>query len=121
MTLKKGIERITIYFGDSRTVIAVGLCCLAYFVLYFIPEVELVARIFPPMPVQYYVILGMIVGFYQGTTWRTFQLFSGDWYKHLKTWVLLISEFSSMMFAACIVSWPIFFIYSFFVFLLGLN
>ena len=117
MVLKKGFDRITNYFGDNRTVIFVGVLCLTYFVLYHISEVKGLARIFPPMPSTYYVVLGILVGFYQGKTWRTFELFSGDWYKHLGSWALFVSEFATMMFAACLLSWPVFFIYSFLVFL----
>lgn len=105
-------------------VIIVGILCTIYFALYFMHDAhdkKLVAQIFPPMPAYYYVVLGMMVGFYQGMTWKTFDLFSGNWYKHMGSWLLFFSEFATMMFAACLISWPVFFIYTFFIFLFKMN
>ena len=121
MALKKGFEKISLYFSDKRMVILIGVLCLVYFLACFLPGDRGIANILPPLPGLYYVLLGCLIGFYQGMTWKSFQFFQGDWYRHLMTWMLLVSEFALMMFAASLLSWPFYFIYLFLQYLFKLS
>lgn len=118
--MDKHFERLKGYFYKSTTVMLVGFSCALFFFLYLLPNSTIV-RIFPPLPSWYYIALGAVVGFYQGFTYRAHKIIRKNVLKHVTTYLLFLSEFVTMMFAGCLLSWPFYFVYLFFHYLFRLN
>ena len=118
--MDKHLERLKGYFYQSWMVLLVGFACAVFFLLYLLPDSSIV-RIFPALPSWYYIALGAAIGFYQGVTYKAHKIIRGNVLKHLTPYLLFLSEFVTMMFACCLLSWPFYFVYLFFQYLFRLN
>ena len=116
--VKKRSEHIQKYFGAEPTVIIMGFLCGLYMLFALKAEkIPFLINIIPPFKGEYFIGLSVAVIVYQVMIWRRFRLFSDEWYRSFRSWLLFFTEFMTIFFSASILSWPIFFIYQFVLYL----
>jgi len=121
MAEKPALERVQEYFGGRWTVLLTGILCWVYFVIQFAPETPYIANILPPMPLWYFVALIVPIMTYQVITWHSFRLLRGFWFVNPVILFMFFCELGTLLFASALLSWPIYFIYIFILYLMKLN
>ena len=112
---RKGKQLLYESFEDRPAAIIVGLFCLAYFFVSYIPENGLIAKILPVWPLR---IFGIIVGITliaQLIIWKLFRHFDRQSTRDFAVWILFACEFGLVLFTILFISWPVYWLYTFFM------
>ena len=105
--MKSEKENIFESFRDRRSILIMGLFCLAYFVFFYFVPGAFVAKILPPWRLRHLAVIGMFVLAFQLLSWKLLRHFQKKWYKHAAVWVLFSCEFFLMLFSLTLLTWPV--------------
>ena len=108
MANDKDKRRIYESFGDSQSLIFLGILAAVYFIQHFGGGFKLL----PPLKGAYYGLLAVIVLTGQIVVWKIFKHFQGHWYKIPMVYVLFVCEYIMLLFVTGFLTWPIYLIFN---------
>ena len=97
-------------FEDRKSAIVVGILCLLYFFLSYLPETSWLGKILPLWPLKVLGGIAAVTLLIQIMVWKIFRHFYPRWYQHLAGVILFISEFSLLLFSILFFTWPLYWV-----------
>jgi hypothetical protein len=110
---RKGIQLLFESFEDKRSTSIVGLLCIAYFFISYLPSTQgLMAKVLPPWPINIFAVIAFATLLAQGIVWKLFRHFEPKLYKNPVAMTLFICEYGLILFTVTAFSWPVYIIYA---------
>lgn len=100
-------------FEDRKMAILVGLLCLVYFLVAYIPNWDGIAKIHPSWPMHLFGIIAFLTLVGQLIVWKLFRHFEVKWYQYAAGWILFCAEYGLILFTVTFASWPFYIVYQY--------
>ncbi len=111
---RKGKQLLYESFEDRPSAILVGLLCLVYFFISYVPENGWIAKILPLWPIRIFGGIAGVTLAAQLIVWKLFRHFDAQSLRDFAVWILFACEFGLILFTILFISWPIYWLYAIF-------